>query len=102
MQPLGWLYPEACPLSALVKETTFFGLGNCLGVGIGGAALDGCSTGGVLEGRIGEGMEVLVLIAGDMMQLVPPKQSWTVAQGGPTGGEDLVVTSTFFPKGLFL
>ena len=29
-----------------------------------------------------------------------PKQLWTVAQGGLTGGEDLMMTSAFLPKGL--
>ena len=47
-------------------------------------------------------MEVLVPIEGDMRQPVPPKWLWTVAQGSLTGGEDLVATSTFLPKGLFL
>ena len=47
-------------------------------------------------------MEVLVLIAGDMRQPVPPKWLWTVAQGGLTGGENLMATSILLPKGLFL
>ena len=55
-----------------------------------------------LEAEQGEGMEVLVLIASDTRHPEPPKQLWTVAQGGLTGGEDVVATSTFFPKGLFL
>ena len=33
-----------------------FGLGDCLGIGVGGVAVDGCSsTGGVLGGRMGGG-----------------------------------------------
>ena len=47
-------------------------------------------------------MEVLVPIEGDMRQPAPPKWLWTVAQGSLTRGEDLMATSTFLPKGLFL
>ena len=47
-------------------------------------------------------MEVLVLIEGDTSQPAPPKWLWSVAQGGLTGGGDLVATSTFFPEGLLL
>ena len=31
-----------------------------------------------------------------------PKKLWTVAQGGLTGGEDVMMTSAFLPEGLFL
>ena len=38
------------------KGCCLFGLGNCLGIGVGGAAVDGCSsTWGVLGGTMGGG-----------------------------------------------
>ena len=38
------------------KGCCLFSLGDCLGIGVGGAAVDGCSsTGGVLVGRMGGG-----------------------------------------------
>ena len=47
------------------KGSCLFSLGDCLGIGIEGVAVDGCSSmGGVLEAEQGEGMEMLVLIAG--------------------------------------
>ena len=38
------------------KGCYLFGLGDCLGIGVGGVAVDGCSsTGGVLGGKMGGG-----------------------------------------------
>ena len=52
---------EGCPL---------FGLGHCLGIGMGGTAVDSCSSAEkILGGRTWvEGMEVLVPIEGDTRQ----------------------------------
>ena len=44
MQLPGWLHPGKCSPLALAKEATLFGLGDCLGVCIGGTVAGGCSS----------------------------------------------------------
>ena len=86
------------------KGCHLFSLEDCLGVGMGGTAVDGCSSAeGVLGGRMGGGdggaCPNKKVIQGSQSS---PKQLWAVAQGGLTGGKDLMMTSAFLPEGLLL
>ena len=49
------------------KGCCLLGLGDCLGIGVGGAAMDGSSsTGGVLGGGMGGGNGVLAPVGDDI------------------------------------